>query len=73
MPPLTFENLSQSWHQLQETDQLAKSEAVPESAHAHVHKVFDQALLQASETQLADFSEDETRAARTCSRGIACP
>ena len=43
----------------QETDQLARSEAVPESAHAHVHKVFDQALLQASEAQLADFSEDE--------------
>lgn len=43
----------------QETDQLAKSEAVPESAHTRVHKVFDQALLQAGEIQLADFSEAE--------------
>lgn len=43
----------------QETDQLAKSEAVPESAHTRVHKVFDQALLQAGEIQLSDFSEAE--------------
>jgi CPA1 family monovalent cation:H+ antiporter len=43
----------------QETDQLAKSEAVHESAHTRVHKVFDQALLHASEIQLADFSEAE--------------
>ena len=43
----------------QETDQIAKSEAVPERAHTRVHKVFDQALLHASETQLADFSPDE--------------
>ena len=43
----------------QETDQIAKNEAVPESAHTRVRKVFDQALLHASETQLADFSEGE--------------
>jgi CPA1 family monovalent cation:H+ antiporter len=43
----------------QETDQLAKSEAVPASAHKRVHQVFDQALLQAGEIQLADFSEAE--------------
>ena len=43
----------------QETDQIAKSEAVPASAHTRVHQVFDQALSRASETQLADFSDDE--------------
>jgi CPA1 family monovalent cation:H+ antiporter len=43
----------------QETDYIAKSEAVPEGAHTRVHNVFDQALLQASETQLADLSESE--------------
>lgn len=43
----------------QETDQIAKNEAVPDSAHSRVHKIFDQALLHASETQLADFSESE--------------
>ncbi|MEI8400502.1 MAG: cation:proton antiporter, partial [Alcaligenaceae bacterium] len=43
----------------QETDQIAKSEAVPERAHSRVHQVFDQALLQASETQLVNFSESE--------------
>ena len=43
----------------QETDQIAKNEAVPESAHLRVHQIFDRALLQAGETQLADFSDSE--------------